>query len=134
MLRDFSEVVGWLDRQPRSSLWTTSVTVFEIQFGLNLMTAGKKQVTLAPDMEFFLDRIERRIAPFDEAAARRAGELMASLQKSGTPRDVRDTMIAGIVLAHRASLATRNAHHFSDIAATVINPWSTESLLTGVVF
>jgi hypothetical protein len=32
-------------------------------------------------------------------------------------------MIAGIVLASRATLATRNVKHFDDIAASVVNPW-----------
>jgi predicted nucleic acid-binding protein len=32
-------------------------------------------------------------------------------------------MIAGIVLAQRATLATRNTAHFEDIAVSVINPW-----------
>jgi len=38
--------------------------------------------------------------------------------------ELRDTMIAGIVLANRASLATRNVAHFADISATVVNPWN----------
>jgi len=33
-------------------------------------------------------------------------------------------MIAGIVLAHHASLATRNVAHFSNISAAVVNPWA----------
>jgi predicted nucleic acid-binding protein len=32
-------------------------------------------------------------------------------------------MIAGIVLATHAQLATRNVKHFVDIAASVVNPW-----------
>jgi len=49
---------------------------------------------------------------------------MASRHKKGRPVDLRDTMIAGIVLAHRAALATRNTVHFDDLAVSVINPWS----------
>jgi predicted nucleic acid-binding protein len=36
---------------------------------------------------------------------------------------VRDTMIAGIVLASRAKLATRNVKRFEDIESSVVNPW-----------
>jgi predicted nucleic acid-binding protein len=36
---------------------------------------------------------------------------------------VRDTMIAGIVLANRATLATRNMQHFEGLTVSVINPW-----------
>ncbi len=32
-------------------------------------------------------------------------------------------MIAGIVLASHAKLATRNVKRFEDIAAPVVNPW-----------
>ena len=88
------------------------------------MASGKKQDALLNRLQLLFERIEHRIAPFDEAAAQLAAELTASRQKKGTPRDLRDTMIAGIVLARHASLATRNTSHFSDISATVVDPWS----------
>jgi hypothetical protein len=52
-----------------------------------------------------------------------AGDLMASRQKKGRPGDLRDTMIAGIVLAHHSRLATRNIPHFEDFSVPIINPW-----------
>ncbi|MGA2459497.1 MAG: hypothetical protein ABSF85_18175 [Terriglobales bacterium] len=48
---------------------------------------------------------------------------MASRQKKGRPRDLHDAMIAGIVLAHHATLATRNITHFEDLSVPAINPW-----------
>jgi predicted nucleic acid-binding protein len=48
---------------------------------------------------------------------------MAARHKRGQPGDLRDTMIAGIVLARHATLATRNTSHFDDISA-VVNPWT----------
>ena len=118
------KVSVWLDNQPRSSIWTTSVTILEIRFGLQVMASGKRQSLLLESVELLLQKIDHRIAPFDDAAANLTANLMASRQKRGEPRDLRDTMIAGIVLAHHASVATRNSAHFSDIAATVINPWT----------
>jgi toxin FitB len=41
----------------------------------------------------------------------------------GCPVDMRDTFIAGIALARRATLATRNLRHFDDLSISVINPW-----------
>ena len=119
-----STVLKWLDRQPRTSLWTTSVTVFEIQFGLQIMAAGKKRSALLAEMDFFLGQIDHRVAAFDAESARHAADLMASRQKKGRSVDLRDTMIAGIVLAKHASLATRNKVHFGDISATVVDPWA----------
>jgi predicted nucleic acid-binding protein len=33
-------------------------------------------------------------------------------------------MIAGIVLAHHATLATRNLRDFDDLAVNVVDPWA----------
>jgi predicted nucleic acid-binding protein len=119
-------VLTWLDRQPRSSIWTTSVTVFEIRFGLESMPAGRRQTTLIQDFEKMLQSIDRRIAPFDVEAAECASTLMASRRLQGRPREDRDTMIAGIVMARRATLATRNVSHFDDLSAPVVNPWTAQ--------
>lgn len=64
-----------------------------------------------------------RIAPFDAAAANSAAQLMADRQRAGRPGELRDTMIAGIALAHHATLATRNTRHFADLTVPVVNPW-----------
>lgn len=119
------KVIDWLDKQPRTSIWTTSVTVLEIRFGLQTMPLGNRRSALVEAFETVLaDKIDRRIAPFDAAAAQLAGDLMAVRQKKGRPGDLRDTMIAGIVLAFRATLATRNTSHFEDLSVPVINPWA----------
>jgi toxin FitB len=117
------KVVAWLDGQVPSSIWTTSVTIVEIQIGLHLMPAGRKQAKLSQVFEKILSSMDHRIAVFDEEAARLAANLAAVRHKNGRVREIRDTMIAGIVLAHRASLATQNVTHFADISAMIINPW-----------
>jgi toxin FitB len=117
-------VVAWLDRQPRTSIWTTSVTVLEVRFGLQIMTGGKRRFALVQAFEVALDIIGHRVAPFDVGAAQQAGDLMASRHKKGRPGELRDTMIAGIVLAQHATLATRNMAHFDDISAPIIDPWA----------
>lgn len=125
LMRDAPDrsVASWMDRQPQSSIWTNSITILEIQTGLQVMPAGKKRVSLSEDFERLLDRIDHRIVAFDEQAARFAAELTGLRQKKGRVGELRDTMIAGIVLSHHASLATRNVTHFADISATVVNPW-----------
>jgi predicted nucleic acid-binding protein len=117
-------VAQWLDRQPYTSVWTTSITVFEIRFGLQAIPAGKRRTSLMLAFERLLtEMIEQRIANFDSAAAQQAADLMAARQKKGRPGELRDTMIAGIVLASHATLATRNVKLFEDIASSVVNPW-----------
>lgn len=117
-------VVGWLDQQPRTSIWTTSITVLEVRFGLQIMPGGKRRSVLIEAFEGVLDKIGHRVVSFDVAAAQQAGDLMAARHKKGRPGELRDTMIAGIVLAQHATLATRNTAHFDDISVPLIDPWS----------
>jgi toxin FitB len=116
------KVIAWLNRQPRTSVWTTAVTVMEIRFGLHVMPPGKRQDAYTLGFENLLDGIEHRIAPFDTEAAEHTSALMASRKMQGRPRELRDTMIAGIVLANHATLATRNMSHFDDLSS-LVNPW-----------
>ena len=117
-------VVKWLDAQPAASVWITAITSMEIRFGLQTMPKGRRQDALIRAFEMMLKTmIEGRIASFDAEAGIQAAELMAQRKRKGRPAEVRDTMIAGIVLANRATLATRNTQHFEDLPVTVINPW-----------
>lgn len=118
------KVVEWLDKQARTSIWTSSVTILEIRYGLQILPAGKRRSALIQTFEKVLvDKIESRVAPFDTASAQQAGDLMALRYRKGRPGELRDTMIAGIVLASHATLATRNTSHFEDLAVPVVNPW-----------
>jgi len=117
-------VVTWLDQQPRTSVWTTSVTVFEVRFGLQILAVGKRRTLLTEAFEELLARMGQRVLTFDVAAAREASDLMAARNKKGRPGDLRDTMIAGIALAQHATLATRNIAHFQDTSIPLVNPWT----------
>ena len=118
-----AKVVAWLDKQPRTSVWTTSVTNLEIRFGLQIMAAGKRRSLLLELFETVLEKMGRRIAPFDDAAAMQAADLMATRHRKGRPVELRDTMITGIVVARHATLATRNTVHFEGLSVPVVNPW-----------
>jgi predicted nucleic acid-binding protein len=118
-------VLQWLDNQPRSSIWITSITVMELRHGLQIMPKGMRRDRMFQSLETLLvEKIEGRIAMFDSAAALQAGDLMASRKPQGRPGDYRDTMIAGIALSTRATLATRNTAHFADLSVPVVNPWT----------
>lgn len=125
LMQDVPErkVVSWLDRQPQGSIWTTSITVLEIQAGLRLIPIESERAEAWGKFERLLDSIYHRIAVFGEEAARASANLAALRQKRGSAGEMRDCLIAGIVLAHHATLATRDVTYFSDVAARVVNPW-----------
>ncbi|HEY4841342.1 MAG TPA: type II toxin-antitoxin system VapC family toxin [Terriglobales bacterium] len=117
-------VLDWLDQQPRTSVWTTSVTILEVRFGLQILAAGRRRTALTEAFDELLVKMGHRVAIFDTAAAEQASDLMAARHSRGRPGDLRDTMIAGIALARHATLATRNVAHFEDTAIPLLNPWT----------
>jgi predicted nucleic acid-binding protein len=124
MMRGDTAVVAWLDQQAILSVWTTTITLFEVRYGLTVLPLGRRR---AADEAAFHDVIEQdlagRVLAFDRPAADHAALLMAARQRGGRIRESRDTMIAGIVLSNNATLATRNVRHFDDLTVPVVNPW-----------
>ncbi|HWH11912.1 MAG TPA: PIN domain-containing protein [Solirubrobacteraceae bacterium] len=112
-------------QQPAESIWTTSITVFEVKTGLHLLPAGRRREDLERAFDALLtDDLEGRVQSFDTAAATAAGEIAAGRQGAGRTLDIRDVQIAGIAVARRAQLATRNTRHFTDLGVVLIDPWS----------
>jgi toxin FitB len=116
-------VVEWLDRQPADSVWLTSITVFEARFGLALLPKGRHRSSLERAFDRVLtEDLSSRVLTLDEMAAVTAAQLAAERQRAGRVVDLRDTLIAGIVQARRATIATRNTRHFDGLDVPVVNP------------
>lgn len=126
LMRDTPDpaVVQWLDNQPAESIWTTSVTVFEIRTGIELLTPSRRRRKLDKLFtELLSGDLDGRVQSFDLAAAIAAGTIAANRRTSGQPVEIRDTQIAAIAVARHATLATLNVRHFDGAGITVINPW-----------
>ncbi len=124
-LRPEAAVRNWLDRQPRLSIWTTAITVFEIRAGLAMMVVGRQRTRLEREFANIISEdLEGRILPFDTSAAEETAVLMAERRRIGRTGELRDGMIAGIAIARHATLATRNTRHFADLPVAVVDPWT----------
>jgi toxin FitB len=118
-------VVAWLDSQPVESIWTTSITVFEVRMGLELLEVGRRRRMLEDAFTKMLEQdFESRVLPFDSPAAHAAGRIAAEGRRTGRSVEIRDLQIAGIASARRATIATRNVRHFQGLETAVIDPWS----------
>lgn len=118
-------VVAWLDAQPSESIWITSVTVFEVRTGLDLLDATRRRQRLQSAFDRLIaTHLDHRVLAFDVAAANSAGALVAARQRAGRSIEVRDAQIAGIALARKGELATRNTRHFQGLGLRLIDPWS----------
>lgn|SRR5260363_151429 len=120
-------VVAWLDRQSVKSIWITVITAFETRYGLSILQEGRRRQALETGYERFIREIlEGRVLLFDQPAADAAGKLAAQRRVQGIPVEFRDILIAGIAIAQRATLATRNIKDFEAMSQTfrLVNPWS----------
>jgi toxin FitB len=117
-------VVSWLDRQPADAIWITSVTLLEARFGLALLPKGKRRLGLERAFEQVVEEdLANRVLDFDSVAAAAAARLAAERRRAGRIVDLRDTLIAGIAQARRATIATRNTKHFEGLDVAVVDPW-----------
>ena len=126
MMRAASEpaVERWLDAQPPESVWTTTITIFEICFGLTLLAPGRRRDRLCDALDRAIDEIlSGRVLPFDRTAAESAAAIAAKQRQIGQPVEIRDVQIAGIAAARKATLATRNTRHFKGLGITLVDPW-----------
>ncbi|MGD8521086.1 MAG: type II toxin-antitoxin system VapC family toxin [Desulfobacterales bacterium] len=60
----------------------------------------------------------------DKGAAENFGLLKASLEKSGTPLDDFDLVIASCALAHNLILVTNNIKHYARVDSLKLTNWS----------
>jgi toxin FitB len=117
-------VVAWLDGLPPESIWTTSITVFEIRLGLEILAASRRRRQLEDAFAKALEEdLEGRVLPFDQTAGQAAGHIAAERRRAGRTVEIRDVQIAGIVNVRKATLATRNTRHFEDCGLALVNPW-----------
>lgn len=118
-------VMAWFRRQPAETLWTTSITVFEAWAGIEQVEEVQRRQALQSAFGRALDHVlEGRILDFDAAAGREAARLMAERRRRGRAVELRDTQIAGIVRASKATLATRNIRDFADAGIALVDPWA----------
>lgn len=87
-------------------LATTSITVFEL-------LSGAKRQSDRQKIQKLLDAMV--VLPFDEEASVKAAEARVCLESAGKGIGTADYLIAGIVLARKAVLLTRNRVHFERI-------------------
>jgi toxin FitB len=118
------EVLRWLAAQLPSSVFTTTIAMAELLYGVEALPQGKRRTRLLAAVEkMFAEQFEGRILPFDEEAARLFARIVASRNTAGRPISQMDAMIAAITRSNRAVLSTRNTADFDHCGIQVINPW-----------
>jgi predicted nucleic acid-binding protein len=113
-------VTAWIGRVAPADLFLSSVTVFEIEYGIERQR--RDDPAFAQNLANWLDTTLRlygeRILPLTINVARRWGRLAAQIGNRNL-----DLAIAAIALEHGLAVATRNVAHYEMTGVAVVNPF-----------
>ncbi|NLU62278.1 type II toxin-antitoxin system VapC family toxin [Rhodococcus sp. HNM0563] len=107
----------------------TSMALAELLAGVRRLPDGRRKDELAQGIEEAVApyRGSRSVLAFDEEAAERYAEVLASREAAGAPVSTADAQIAAICLAHRATCATRNVKDFQHTGVELVDPWNVDA-------
>ncbi|MDY6049957.1 MAG: type II toxin-antitoxin system VapC family toxin [Corynebacterium sp.] len=117
-------VVAWFSTVGTGHLYTSSISIFEIEYGIALKsrTDPKQGEILRRWFHRLRKQLQFRCIYFNEEAASYAATFNVP-----DPKDQLDSFIAGIAAANGMTIATRNTKHFASIPVPIVNPFEFEA-------
>jgi predicted nucleic acid-binding protein len=117
-------VVTWLNKQKSSSLFISTVTIGEIEYGLRILPAGKRRMQPKERFERFISlAFAQRVLPCDETAARIYGGIMGFRKEIGHPMSRPVGQNAAIAKVNGLTICTRNTSDFKDCGIELVDPF-----------
>jgi predicted nucleic acid-binding protein len=116
-------VRDWMLGQRPTELFTTSITVAEILYGIERLPEGQRKDIIRTAATDVFTSFEDHVLPFDHDAAAAYAPLVHRRDQRGLPIDGFDAQIAAICDTHHATLATRNVKDFEHTGITLVDPW-----------
>jgi len=116
-------VRDWMLGQRPTELFTTSITVAAILYGIERLPEGQRKDMLRMAATDVFTSFEAHVLPFDYDAAAAYAPLVHSRDQRGLPIDGFDAQIAAICGTHHAILATRNVKDFVHTGIRLVDPW-----------
>lgn len=116
-------VVTWMQQQSGADLYTTSITLAEILYGLARLPDGKRTDRLRTAASEIFSAFADRVLAFDAGASAHFARIVRGRDEVGLPIDGFDAQIAAVCAEHAASLATRNVKDLQHTNVPLIDPW-----------
>lgn len=112
-------VLAWIKSVPDASLYLSSVTIGEIQAGIEL--TREQDPEKAAELDRWLDQVAAsyNVLPLDGPAFR----CWARLMHTASDTLYEDAMIAAIARVHQLTVVTRNTVDFASFGVTLLNPF-----------
>ncbi len=121
------KVLEWVASQPSDMLYTSSVNIAEIRFGIVSQADTLRQLKLT---EWLEDKVrplfEERILQATEPALLQWRIFASLAEKAKQPAPSADLLIAAIACLAKLPVATRDVKPFIGAGVPVLNPWTGE--------
>lgn len=118
-------VVAWCASVDEDRTFISVITIAELRYGIERLTAGRRRVRLEEWLEHELKvRFEGRIISIDAAICDAWGKVVARADQQGRPANTMDAFLAATAELHQLTVVTRNTGDFRKLTKSVINPWS----------
>ena len=118
------QVVAFLARQPLARLYTSTVVMAEIRFGIEMAPDPAKRAALT---DWLTHRVRPqfadRILAVSEDVMFRWRVLVEDGRRQGHTFSQPDLIIAATALHHGLSIVTRNVADYAKAQVAVVNPW-----------
>jgi tRNA(fMet)-specific endonuclease VapC len=111
-------LVAKFHEHPPSSIALCSIVIEEFQFGWRMANWGTRRIA---EQERVLRQFHS--LPYDDNAARIAGDIRAFLDKRGERIGARDSQIAAVAMANDLKVVTHNVSEFSRIPGLQWEDW-----------
>ncbi len=102
------------------SFFTSSIVAFELWYGV--FKSSRRLENARRCEAFFSGPID--VVPFEEGAAKAAGEIRAALEAVGRPIGAYDLLLAAQAIHYNMTLITANVSEFSRVKGLVWEDWS----------
>jgi predicted nucleic acid-binding protein len=119
-----AHVLAWLNEQVAETLYLSSVTVAELQFGIAVLPDGRRKQALHDAFDGVMALFGERILPFDAPAGRRYAELAVRARSAGRGFPTPDGYIAAIAASRGFIVASRDTAPYQAGGVSVIDPWT----------
>ncbi len=118
--RPHQSVLNWIQDIPADQLHLSSVTIGEIQAGIEI--TREQDPDKAEEIETWLERVldAYEVLPVDAAAFREWARLM----HRQADNLLQDALIAAVAIVHRLTVVTRNTRDFEHLKVPVLNPFT----------
>lgn len=118
------KVVGWLAELDPETVFLSTVTVGEIQKGIEKLPISKRKEALTAWLKSdLLVRFHDRLLPLGTGEMLTWGTLIGRIEAKGAPMPLIDSLIAATALHHDLVVVTRDEGDFAPSGVRLLNPW-----------